>query len=54
MSKNISRVRGNFLYSTAGEAGRILGLDGLHAARGPYVVHPWAIGIKCGPSIVLK
>jgi len=30
---NISRVRGNFPYSTAGEAGRILGLGGPHAGR---------------------
>jgi len=41
MSKNISRIQGNFPYSTAGEAGRILDLGGPHAARGPYVVHPW-------------
>jgi len=40
MSKNISRVQGNFPYSTAGEVGCILGFGRPHAARGPYVVHP--------------
>jgi len=42
---SISRVRDNFPYSTAGEAGHILGLGGPHAARGPYVVHPSATTI---------
>jgi len=53
MSKNISRVRGNFPYSAAGEAGRILGLGGPHAARRPYVVHPWLrlFGARRGPLL---
>jgi len=54
MSKNISRVRGNFPYSAAGEAGCILGLSGPHAARRPYVVHPCPRTIQTQYQLTLE